>query len=108
MASARKESEDRVSVDYQMISVDDHVDLQYLPKDLWSSRLPAHLRARAGHMLKKRIPATCGSAMESAGATGPVERSRARRVHTRTPSNAAASTSRGCCARPLPSFACRT
>src|SRR5690348_17208533 len=42
MASARKESEDRVSVDYQMISVDDHVDLQYLPKDLWSSRLPAH------------------------------------------------------------------
>jgi predicted TIM-barrel fold metal-dependent hydrolase len=37
-------------VDYQMISVDDHVDLQYLPKDLWTSRLPEKLRERGPHV----------------------------------------------------------
>jgi predicted TIM-barrel fold metal-dependent hydrolase len=26
--------------DYRFISVDDHIDIQYLPKDLWTSRLP--------------------------------------------------------------------
>jgi uncharacterized protein len=30
----------------QFISCDDHADLQYLPADLWSSRLPAHLVER--------------------------------------------------------------
>jgi hypothetical protein len=37
-------------MDYQMISVDDHVDLQYSPRDLWTSRLPAHLRERGQHV----------------------------------------------------------
>lgn len=31
---------------YRLISVDDHIDLQYLPHDLWTSRLPAALRDR--------------------------------------------------------------
>ena len=32
---------------YRMISADDHLDLQYLPADLWSARLPAGQRDRA-------------------------------------------------------------
>ncbi len=38
-------------VDYQMISVDDHIDLPYVPADLWVSRLPAHLVTRGPHVL---------------------------------------------------------
>jgi len=34
-------------MDYRMISADDHLDLQYLPADLWTSRLPTALRDRA-------------------------------------------------------------
>jgi predicted TIM-barrel fold metal-dependent hydrolase len=33
-----------------MISCDDHLDLQYLPKDLWLSRLPKSLIDRAPHV----------------------------------------------------------
>jgi hypothetical protein len=38
------------SVDYEMISADDHLDLQYLPTDLWTERLPQSLRDRAPHV----------------------------------------------------------
>ena len=34
------------TMDYPIISADDHIDLRWLPRDLWSSRLPAHLRER--------------------------------------------------------------
>ena len=34
-------------MDYQMISADDHLDLQFLPPDLWATRLPTSLRERA-------------------------------------------------------------
>ena len=40
----------RRSVDYRMISADDHLDLQYLPTDLWTKRLPQSLRDRAPHV----------------------------------------------------------
>ena len=30
-----------------MISADDHIDLGYLPSDLWQARVPADLRERA-------------------------------------------------------------
>jgi predicted TIM-barrel fold metal-dependent hydrolase len=33
-------------MDYRMISVDDHIDLPYLPADLWTTRLPDDLRDR--------------------------------------------------------------
>ncbi len=33
-----------------MISADDHIDLGYLPRDLWTARLPASLRERAPHV----------------------------------------------------------
>jgi len=36
----------RIVVDYQFVSVDDHIDIQYLPGDLWQVRLPARLRER--------------------------------------------------------------
>jgi len=39
-------------MDYQMISVDDHIDLQYLPRDLWTERLPASLRERGPRVLE--------------------------------------------------------
>ena len=31
-----------------MISADDHIDLGYLPSDLWQARVPAELRERTG------------------------------------------------------------
>ena len=33
-----------------MISADDHIDLGYLPRDLWTERLPWSLRERAPHV----------------------------------------------------------
>src|SRR5581483_11288230 len=37
-------------MDHLMISADDHLDLQYLPPDLWTERLPRALRERAPHV----------------------------------------------------------
>ena len=37
-------------MDYSIISGDDHLDLQYLPADLWTSRLPRSLGERAPHV----------------------------------------------------------
>ena len=37
-------------MDYKTISADDHLDLQYLPPDLWTARLPKSLRDRAPHV----------------------------------------------------------
>jgi len=37
-------------MDYKMISADDHLDLQYLPTNLWTERLPKALRDRAPHI----------------------------------------------------------
>ena len=34
-------------MEYRVISADDHIDLRYLPPDLWQSRVPAALRERA-------------------------------------------------------------
>ena len=34
-------------MDYQKISADDHIDLGYLPPDLWTDRVPKELRDRA-------------------------------------------------------------
>jgi predicted TIM-barrel fold metal-dependent hydrolase len=42
--------ERRMNVTYTMISADDHIDLGYLPKDLWTERLPKSLRNRAPHV----------------------------------------------------------
>jgi predicted TIM-barrel fold metal-dependent hydrolase len=42
----------RGNMDYQMISVDDHIDLGYLPKDLWSERLPKSLRERGPRVME--------------------------------------------------------
>ena len=36
--------------DYGLISCDDHLDLNQLPADLWTARLPAALQARAPHI----------------------------------------------------------
>ena len=37
-------------LDYRMISADDHIDLGYLPPDLWTERLPKSLQERAPHV----------------------------------------------------------
>src|SRR5581483_11634076 len=39
-------------MDYQMISVDDHIDMQYLPGDLWSKYLPAELREQGPRVVE--------------------------------------------------------
>ena len=33
-------------MDYKVISADDHIDLRWMPRDLWETRLPSHLRER--------------------------------------------------------------
>ncbi len=40
-------------MDYDLISVDDHIDLPYLPADLWSRRLPASLRDRGPRVVEE-------------------------------------------------------
>lgn len=37
-------------MDYKMISADDHLDLGWLPSDLWSARLPRAMQSRAPHI----------------------------------------------------------
>ena len=37
-------------MNYKMISADDHLDLQYLPTNLWTERLPKVRRDRAPHI----------------------------------------------------------
>src|SRR4029450_3828694 len=39
-----------VRMEYPLISADDHIDLGYLPPDLWTARLPERLRERAPHV----------------------------------------------------------
>jgi predicted TIM-barrel fold metal-dependent hydrolase len=40
-------------MDYELISVDDHIDLQYLPRDLWTKRLPASLEERGPRVVEE-------------------------------------------------------
>ena len=35
---------------YTIISADDHIDLGYLPRDMWTERLPKSLQDRAPHV----------------------------------------------------------
>jgi len=37
---------------YRFISADDHIDLRWLPKDLWTARLPANLRERGPRVVE--------------------------------------------------------
>lgn len=39
-------------MDYRFISADDHIDLRWLPKDLWTERLPARLRERGPRVVE--------------------------------------------------------
>lgn len=39
-------------MEYRVISADDHIDLRWLPPDLWTSRLPAHLRERGPRVVQ--------------------------------------------------------
>lgn len=36
--------------DFPIISADDHIDMQWLPADLWTSRVPANLKVRVPHV----------------------------------------------------------
>src|SRR5687767_3135646 len=40
-------------MDYEMISVDDHIDLEYVPRDVWTTRLPAWLRDRGPQVVEQ-------------------------------------------------------
>ena len=39
-------------IKHRFISADDHIDLRWLPKGLWTERLPAHLRARGPRVVE--------------------------------------------------------
>ena len=78
-------------MDYRMISADDHLDLQYLPADLWTARLPQSLRQRAPHVEHREG----GSVWMCDGgfwAAGRAPRGRRDRSPLSTPSTGAAST----------------
>ncbi|MGE5217518.1 MAG: amidohydrolase family protein [Chloroflexota bacterium] len=40
------------SPQYRFFSADDHIDLRWLPKDLWTARLPANLRERGPQVVE--------------------------------------------------------
>ena len=40
------------SLKHRFVSADDHIDLRWLPKDLWTARLPAGLRERGPHVVE--------------------------------------------------------
>jgi predicted TIM-barrel fold metal-dependent hydrolase len=40
------------SIQTRFVSADDHIDLRWLPKDLWTERLPANLRARGPRVVE--------------------------------------------------------
>ena len=41
-------------VEFRFISADDHIDLRWLPKDLWTERLPANLRERGPRVVETK------------------------------------------------------
>jgi predicted TIM-barrel fold metal-dependent hydrolase len=41
------------SMQYRFVSADDHIDLRWLPKDLWTVRLPAKLRERGPRVVEE-------------------------------------------------------
>lgn len=45
---AKEESD----MDYRIISADDHIDMQWLPRDLWQERVPAQWRGRAPRVVE--------------------------------------------------------
>jgi hypothetical protein len=38
-------------MEYQLISADDHLDIRFFPKDLFTSRVPAELKGRVPHVV---------------------------------------------------------
>ena len=96
-------------MEYRIVSADDHIDMPWLPKDLWQQRVPAQWRERApqsrGHARtgpywicgddrwdawggRKGAAGAMGGRRLGAGAGGVLEP--------------------GCCARPRPRCAWRT
>ena len=56
-------------MDYRIVSADDHIDMQWLPKDLWQKRVPAAWRERAPKVVDTPRDPT-GSAAKIAGTRG--------------------------------------
>lgn len=52
-------------MEYKVISADDHIDLRFLPRDLWTSRVPSALKDGAPHVVEgERGPDwVCGDQM---------------------------------------------
>jgi predicted TIM-barrel fold metal-dependent hydrolase len=50
--AAPERQEGSPSMDYKYISADDHLDLLWLPKDLWQDRLPARLKPQAPRVVE--------------------------------------------------------
>ena len=62
---------------YRFISADDHIDLRWLPKDLWTERLPSKLRQRGPRVVENEK----GSYWTWEGQTfSPMDTTRRRRV----------------------------
>ena len=53
-------------MNYKLISCDDHLDLTYLPKDVWTKRLPSKIR-NALRTSRSARDAGCGSAKKALG-----------------------------------------
>ena len=70
-------------MDYKMISADDHLDLQYLPTDLWTKHLPKASPATVSHTLRSATGQGLGLATAKSGDAGPAhETKRFSQKHT--------------------------
>ena len=87
-------------MDYQAISADDHLDIRFFPKDIFTSRVPAKMRDRVPHVIpadnarykpedgmwdwvvgdKVMAPWGCYTAAQGSGAMWAIERGGALRV----------------------------
>jgi uncharacterized protein len=73
-------------MEYRFISADDHIDLRWLPKDLWTERLPSRLRDRGPRVTENDdgaywtwegqiySPHGCYTAAQGSGAMWAIER----------------------------------
>ena len=54
---------------YHIISADDHIDMPWLPKDLWQRRVPARWRERAPKVIHPTATALRLADMDRDGST---------------------------------------
>ena len=87
-----------------MISVDDHIDLQYVPRDVWTSRPPERLRDRGPQVVELDDGTSAWVCDGDNWGRGPVGGGRPRSGRTRPRSSGQGWTRKACSGRLNPSY----